>query len=177
MDIEADCECCRCPPRQIGHLAPDMNDRKEPMHDYPTRSPETLAAMERTRAAARRLETDARDVAIWLEARAPGSLVRLEIQRHHGCEDHEIAYVLPHVAERETRRKLRATAEKALQALGWTLKPEGRDVRSIFLRGAGRVLSGHQRLAAISRVEDAMNAASIGATEWPSTCGHDDAGP
>ncbi len=147
------------------------------MHDYPPRSLETLAAMERTRAAARQLETDARDVAIWLEARAPGILVRLEIQRHHSCEDHEIAHVVPHVTERETRRKLRPTAEKALQALGWTLKPEGRDVRSIYVRGAGRVLSAHQRLAAISRVEDAMNGASIGATEWPSTCGHDDAVP
>ncbi|QPZ91209.1 hypothetical protein [Thioclava electrotropha] len=130
------------------------------MHDCPQRSPETLAAMERTRAAARRLETDVRDVAVWLEAGAPGILVRLEIQRHHGCEDHEIAHVVPHVTEREAGRKLRAAAERALQALGWTLKPEGRDVWSIFVQGEGRVLSFHQGLAAISRVEDAMNATS-----------------
>lgn len=145
------------------------------MHHYPLRSSETLAAMERTRAAARQLQTDAHDVAIWLEARAPGILVRLEIQRHHGCEDHEIAHVVPHVTDREARRKLRATAERALQALGWTLKPEGRDVWSIFVPGEVRTLSAHQRLAAISRVGNAMNAASGGATEWPSTCGHDDA--
>lgn len=133
------------------------------MHDYPPRPPETLAAVERTRAAARLLETDARDVAIWLAARAPGILVRLEIQRHYGCEDHEIAYVVPHVTERQKRRKLRATAERALQALGWTLKPEGRDVWPIFVQGEGRTLSAHQRLAAISRVGNAMNAPSGGA--------------
>lgn len=130
------------------------------MHDYPPRSPETLAAMERTRAAARLLETDACDVAIWLAARAPGILVRLEVQRHHGCEDYEIAHVVPHVTEPAARRKLRATAERALQALGWTLKPEGRDVWSIFVQGEDRTLSAHQRLAAISRVGNAMNAAS-----------------
>jgi len=116
--------------------------------------------MERTRAAARQLETDALAVAIWLEARAPGNLVRLEIQRHHGCEDQEIAYVVPHVTQRETRRKLRVTAERALDALGWTLKPEGRDVWSIFVQGEWRTLSAHQRLAAISRVGNAMNALS-----------------
>lgn len=147
------------------------------MHDYPPRSPETLAAMERTRAAARQLETDARDVVIWLAARAPGILVRLEIQRHHGCEDHEIAHVVPHVTERAARRKLRAKAERSLQALGWTLKPEGRDIWSIFVQGEGHTLSAHQRLAAISRVGNAMNAVSVEATERPSTCGHDDAGP
>ncbi|WP_209059201.1 hypothetical protein [Paracoccus sp. R12_2] len=133
--------------------------------------------MERTRAAARQLETDARDVAIWLAARAPGILVRIEIQRHHGCEDQELAHVVPHVTEPEARRKLRAAAERALQAFGWTLKPEGRDVWSIFVQGEGRTLSAHQRLAAISRLEDAMNTASVEATQWPSTCGHDDAGP
>jgi len=97
MDIEKDGACCRILPRDpvTGNQAQTI--RKELMHDYPPRSPETLAAMERTRAAARQLETDARDVAIWLEARAPGILVRLEIQRHHSCEDHEIAHVVPHV--------------------------------------------------------------------------------
>ncbi|WP_222861208.1 hypothetical protein [Maritimibacter fusiformis] len=93
--------------------------------------------MERTRAAGKQLEADALAVAIWLAARTPGILVRLEIQRHHGCEDHEIAYVVPHVTERQTRRKLRATAERSLQALGWTLKPEGRDVWSISFRVKG----------------------------------------
>ncbi len=147
------------------------------MHDYPPRSPETLAAMERTRAAARQLETDTRHVAIWLAARAPGILVRLEIQRHHGCGDHEIAHVVPHVTEPEARQRLRAKAERSLQALGWTLKPEGRDVWSIFVQGEGHTLSAHQRLAAISRVGNAMNAVSVEATERPSTCGHDDAVP
>lgn len=145
------------------------------MHDYPPRSPETLAAMGRTRAAARQLETDSRDVAIWLVARAPGILVRLEIQRHHGCEDHEIAHVVPHVTEPEARRKLRATAERALQALGWTLKPEGRDVWSIFVQGEERTLSAHQRIAAISRVGNAMNAASGSKAQWSPSCGHDGA--
>ncbi|SNT74288.1 hypothetical protein SAMN05444959_1072 [Paracoccus seriniphilus] len=65
------------------------------MHDYPRRSSETLAVMERTWAAARQLEADARDVATWLAARAPGILVRLDIERHHGCEDHEIACRAP----------------------------------------------------------------------------------
>lgn len=133
------------------------------MHDYPPRSPETLAAMERTRAAARQLEADACDVATWLAARAPGILVRLDIQRHHVCEDHEIAHVVPHVTEWETRRTLRATAEIALQTLWWTLKPEGRDVWSIFVQGEGRTLSAYQRLAAISRVGNAMNVPSGGA--------------
>ncbi|WP_425072918.1 hypothetical protein [Sagittula sp. S175] len=111
----------------------------------------------------KQLEADALAVAIWLEARAPGILVRLEIQRHYCCEDHEIAYVVPHVTERQKRRKLRAKAEMALQALGWTLKSEGRDVWSIFVHSEWRTLSAHQRLAAISRVGNAMNESSGGA--------------
>lgn len=145
------------------------------MHDYPPRSPETPAAVKRTRAAARQLEADALAVAIWLEARIPGILVRLETNRHHGCEDHEIAHVVPHVTDRQKRRKLRATAERALQALGWTLKPEGRDVWSIFVQGEWRTLSAQQRLAAISRVGNAMNAASGMGAQWSPSCGHDGA--
>lgn len=83
--------------------------------------------------------------------------------------------VVPHVTERETRRTLRATAEIALQALGRTLKPEGRDVWSIFAQGEGRTLSAHQRIAAISRVGNAMNAAWVGGAQWSSSSRHDGA--
>lgn len=122
------------------------------------RSPEDLAAMERTREAARRLEQDARAVACWLDAEFPGLILSMEVQRHYSCGDNEIAHVEPRVTDRSRRHEVRDLAETALKALGWSLRPEGRDVRSAAYRP---LKSAHARLAAVNRVQRALSAESI----------------
>ncbi len=122
------------------------------------RPPEVLAAMQRTREAAQRLEDDARAVVCWLDAEFPGLVVSMEVQRHYSCEDHEVAHVEPRVTERPRRREVRDAAEKALTALGWSLHSEGRDVRSASYRPAK---SAHARLAAVDRVQRALSAEDI----------------
>ncbi|MBR06675.1 MAG: hypothetical protein CMP48_03230 [Rickettsiales bacterium] len=117
-----------------------------------------MAAMERTREAAQQLEDDARDVISWLDAEFPGLVVSMEVQRHHSCEDHEIAHVEPRVTDRSRRHEVQDLAETALEALGWSLRPEGRDVRSAFCRPAK---SAHARLAAVDRVQRALSAEGI----------------
>lgn len=117
------------------------------------RSPEVLAAMERTREAARRLEEDARAVACWLDAEFPGLVISLEVQQHYSCEDNEVAHVEPRVKDRPRRHEIRDAAEKALTALGWSMCPEGRDVRSDFYRPSG---SAHARVTAVARVQRAV---------------------
>ncbi|MBU2889526.1 hypothetical protein [Celeribacter halophilus] len=120
------------------------------------RTPEELAAMQRSRDAARQLDVDARDVANWLDAQFPGMLVFLEVQRHYSCEDYDIAHVEPRVTDRPRRHEVREAAELALKSLGWKLNPEGRDVRSEFYRP---LASAHARLAATARVIKALKTA------------------
>ncbi|WP_157968997.1 hypothetical protein [Tropicimonas sp. IMCC34011] len=118
------------------------------------RSPETLAAMERTMAAEQRLKEDLVRIACWIEASHPECLSALEVQRHYSCEDNEIAHVVPLVKDQATRRLIRGEAEAAFRALGWTIRPEGRDVRSIFGRAQSR--SQHERLQAFSEIQKVM---------------------
>lgn len=122
------------------------------------RSPEDLLAMQRTREAAQRLDNDARAVICWLDAEFPGLVISMELQRHHSCEDNEIAHVEPRVTDRLRRHEARDAAEKALTALGWSLKPEGRDVRSTFHRPS-QTQSAHARLADMARVRSAVTKA------------------
>ncbi len=122
------------------------------------RPPEVLAAMQRTREAVQQLEDDARAVVCWLDAEFPGLVVSIEVQRHYSCEDYEVAYVEPRVTDRSRRHEVRDLAETAFEALGWSLRPEGRDVRSAFYRPAK---SAHARLAAVDRVQRALSAESI----------------
>lgn len=108
--------------------------------------------MQRTSEAARQLEDDARAVVCWLDAEFPHLVISIEVQRHHSCEDDEVAHVEPRVTERPRRHGVRVAAEKALTALGWSLHPEGRDVRSAYRPAK----SAHARLAAVERVQRAL---------------------
>ncbi|MBY6117190.1 hypothetical protein KUW09_23540 [Mameliella alba] len=129
--------------------------------DHP---PEVLLAMQRTREAAAHLERDAQAVVCWLDAEFPDVVISIEVQRHYSCEDNEVAHVEPRVTDRPRRHEVRETAEKALEALGWSLKPEGRDVRSAFYRPS-QSQSAHARLADIARVRRAVkNAGSARAS-------------
>lgn len=119
------------------------------------RSPEVQAAMNRSREAAQQLNKDALAVVCWLDAEYPDLLVGMEVQRHFSCGDDEFAHVEPRVTDRPRRHEVRDAAEKALMALGWYLRPEGRDVRSDFYCPAG---SAHARLAAVVRVQRALSA-------------------
>lgn len=112
--------------------------------------------MQRTREAAQQLERDALAVVCWLEAELPGLIVSMEVQRHYSCEDNEIAHVEPRVTDRSRRHEVRHRAETALEALGWSLRPEGRDVRSAVYRPA-HLQSAHARLAEIARVRHAAD--------------------
>lgn len=123
--------------------------------------PEVLDAMQRTEEAAQQLESDALAVVSWLDAEFPGLIVSVEVQRHYSCEDDEIAHVEPRVTERTRRHEVRDAAERALTALGWSLKPEGRDVRSAFYR-ISQLPSSHARLEEFSRVRRAMSEAERG---------------
>ncbi|MGR3564660.1 MAG: hypothetical protein ACU0FH_18420 [Heliomarina sp.] len=134
------------------------------------RPPEVLAAMQRTRKAAQQLEVDARAVVCWLDAEFPGLVVSMEVQRHYSCEDHEVAHVEPRVTERPRRHEVRDAAEKALTALGWSLHPEGRDVRSAFYHPPR---SAHARLAAVDRVQRALSVEGIVAPHWSLTNSED----
>ena len=123
------------------------------------RSPETRAAMERTMAAEQRLKEDLVRIACWIEASHPECLSALEVQRYYSCEENEIAHVVPLVKDQETRRLIRGEAEAAFRALGWTIRPEGRDVRSIFGRAQSR--SHHERLLAFSEIQKVMRNAEM----------------
>jgi len=125
------------------------------------RPPEVLAAMQRTREAAQQLERDALAVVCWLDAEFPGLVVSMEVQRHYSCEDHEIAHVEPRVTDRSRRHEVRNLAEAAFDALGWHLRPEGRDIRSAVYRPA-HSHSAHARLADVARVRKAMNEPGTG---------------
>ncbi len=97
-------------------------------------------------AAEQRLKEDLVRIACWIEASHPECLSVLEVKRHYSCEDNEIAYVVPLVKYQATRRLIRGEAEAAFRALGWTIRPEGRDVRSIFGRHkAGRNTNASRR--------------------------------
>lgn len=114
--------------------------------------------MNRTREAAQQLNQDALAVVCWLDAKYPGLLVSMEVQRHYSCGDQELAHVEPRVTDRPRRHEARDAAEKALTALGWSFKPEGRDVRSTFHRPS-QAQSAHARLADIARVRWAVERA------------------
>ena len=129
------------------------------------RSPETRAAMKRTMAAEQRLKEDLVRIACWIEASHPECLSALEVQRHYSCEDNEIAHVVPLVKDQETRRLIRGEAEAAFRALGWTIRPEGRDVRSIFGRAQGR--SQHERLLAFSEIQKIMRDTEMAQAKCP----------
>lgn len=126
------------------------------------RSPEDLAAMQRTREKADQLKRDARAIMYWLDAKFPDLLVSLEVQRHFSCRDEEIAHVEPRVTDRPRRHEVRELAEKAFAALGWSLRPEGRDIYSDFYRPL-RSQSAHARLAEIARVRKALD--SVGGND------------
>jgi len=114
--------------------------------------------MQRTREAAQALDRDALAVVCWLDAEFPGLIVSLDIQRHYACEDDEIAHVEPRVTDRARRDDVRGAAQRALEALGWRRRPEGRDVRSAIYRPS-HALSAHARMAEIARVRQAAEAA------------------
>ncbi|HCQ58610.1 MAG TPA: hypothetical protein DIU10_12010 [Sulfitobacter sp.] len=126
------------------------------------RTPEMLAAIERSIAAEKRLKEDLDRVACWIEARHLGGRVGLEVQRHYACEDDEIAHVVPLVRDQDLRRVIRGEAESAFRALGWVIRPEGRDVRSIFARP--QALSQHARLRSYSEIQKVLQD-SEGSTE------------
>lgn len=113
-----------------------------------------LAAIERTKIAETQLKEDLIRVCCWVEGNRPGQRVSIELQRHYGCGDKELAHVLPLVQDQEVRRTIRAEAEAAFQALGWILKPEGRDVRSIYGRTQGQ--SQHDRLRYYSEIHNLL---------------------
>ncbi|MCZ4365496.1 hypothetical protein [Sulfitobacter dubius] len=119
------------------------------------RSPEILAAIERSIEAENRLKDDLDRVACWIETRHPGGPVGLEIQRHYACEDDEIAHVVPLIRNQEVRRVIRNEAESAFRALGWIIKPEGRDVRSIFAHAQSQ--SQHARLRYYTEICNVMH--------------------
>ena len=118
------------------------------------RSPEVLAAIERTKEAEERLKNDLVRVRCWIEERHPGQPASIELQRHYGCEDNEIAHIVPLVRDRDIRRAIRVEAEAAFRALGWVIKPEGRDIRSIYERDQG--LSQHDRLRYYSDINNIL---------------------
>ncbi|OOY02788.1 hypothetical protein BMI87_21080 [Thioclava sp. F28-4] len=116
------------------------------------------AAMASTRAAAQQLENDTTQIACWIEIKHPGSLTALEVQRHYSCSDNAIAHVVPLVSDDETRPMIRREAEAAFRALGYALKPEGRDVFSIFGRVQNK--SNHARLHAFAEIERVLRKAA-----------------
>lgn len=118
------------------------------------RSPEILAAIQRTKEAEEQLKKDLVRVCCWIEERHPEQPVSIELQRHYGCGDNEIAHVVPLFRDRTMRRAIRAEAETAFKALGWIVKPEGRDIRSIYGRTRGQ--SQHDRLRYYSEVSNIL---------------------
>ncbi|WP_089885795.1 hypothetical protein [Citreimonas salinaria] len=132
------------------------------------RPPEVLAAMQRTREAAQQLDRDALAVVCWLDAEFPGLITSLEIQRHYSCEDNQIAHVEPRVTDRPRRHEVRDLAETAFEALGWSLHPEGRDIRSAVYR-TSQSQSAHARIVDVARVCRVMEAAGAMETRPPLT--------
>lgn len=92
------------------------------------RSPDVLAAIERTKEAEERLKNDLVRVRCWIEERHPEQPTSIELQRHYGCEDNEIAHVVPLVRDR--------------------------DIRSIYERAQG--LSQHDRLRYYSDINNIL---------------------
>ena len=86
------------------------------------RSPEMLAAIQRTKEAEEKLKEDLVRVCCWIEERHSEQPVSIELQRHYGCADNEIAHVVPLVRDRGMRRAIRAEAEAAFKAVARSLR-------------------------------------------------------
>ena len=116
----------------------------------------------RTREAETRLRDDVIDILMWLDLDEPVSTVRIE--KHYGMEDHELAYAIPLIEDAATRRHVRMRFEAALCALGWSVSPEGKDVRD-FKASLRRddVTPGQRQLARL-RIESALAAYRA---SWP----------
>jgi hypothetical protein len=106
------------------------------------------------------LRDDLTDVSIWLKNRDPlENYVFAVDYYHHQKFSKEIAYVVILGPEQEKRRAIRATATRALGALGWRIEPEGGgDVVDTQPYSTSDV-SAHQRLRSIARVQNALDQA------------------
>lgn len=103
------------------------------------------------------LRDDLTDASIWLKDRYPAERYVFAVDYyHHQKSSKDIAYVVIIGPERNRRRTIRASATRALEALGWRITPDGGgDVLDAFPSPADSV-SAHKRLRAIQRVEDAL---------------------
>lgn len=115
--------------------------------------------MVRTTRAAAQLRVDVVAVLSWYDVEHPGRVRWVEIQRHYSCEDFDIAHVEPSCEVREIRREARHDLEKALEALGWRILPEGKDVHGFF--ASLDSISAHKRLAEARRVRMALTASGL----------------
>ncbi|WP_339638405.1 hypothetical protein [uncultured Sulfitobacter sp.] len=123
------------------------------------RPPDVVAAIQRTIEAEERLKNDLVRVCCWIEERHSIQPVKIELQRHHGCADNAVAHVVPLARDQATRRTIRGEAETVLRALGWVVKPEGRDIRSIYGRTQGR--SQHDRLRYYVEIENIFRSSQV----------------
>ncbi len=127
------------------------------------RPPDVLAAIQRTIEAEGRLKNDLVRICCWVEERHSIQPVKIELQRHHGCADNEVAHVVPLVRDQSTRRAIRSEAETVLKAIGWIVKPEGRDIRSFYGRTQG--LSQHDRLRYYSEIGNIFRSVQVKGAE------------
>ncbi|WP_136635930.1 hypothetical protein [Pseudooceanicola onchidii] len=115
--------------------------------------------MARTTKAAAQLRVDVVAVLSWYDVERPGRVRWVEIQRHYSCEDFDIAHVEPSCEAREVRREARHDLEKALEALGWRILPEGKHVHGFF--ASLDSISAHKRLSEARRVRKALTASGL----------------
>lgn len=103
-----------------------------------------------------RFRSDLRDVALWLRTRYHGRPVRMLVDRNYASPPGILSHVVIVETDRDRRHGIRASATKALEALGYTMAPTGGDVFDTAPAPHDH-LSAHQVLRCVRRVRRALD--------------------
>ncbi len=120
-------------------------------------TPEVLAAVQRSMDAYCELEGDALAVAWWLDASFSAQIARLDVLKHAATDDDVISYVSLQLAEPSFSSPPHDMARTCFEALGWRLKPTYGPAHLITALPQSAHSSAHARLAAITRVQRALD--------------------
>lgn len=120
-------------------------------------TPEVLAAVQRSMDAYSKLEGDALTIACWLDANFFAQITRLDVLKHAATADNAISYVSLKLAEPSYSSPAHGMASTCFEALGWALKPTYGPAHLISVHPRSAYASAHARLAAITRLQRALD--------------------
>lgn len=100
----------------------------------------------------RDLRLDLRDIAIWLDYKLPGQLDGIVVDRNYSEPPAVLSHVVTFSGDDETRRALRAEAERILVALGYAIAPTGGDTHDVHPDSIAG-LTDYERVLVLDRME------------------------